>query len=155
MAGQSGAVSDDARGWSKLAKELASLDSASVLVGIQGPAGDAAHGKSGLTVAEVASIHEFGRGVPERSFLRATIDINQRRLDSLLLRLAAGVMAGKLTAGHALELMGETAVGMVIERIDDHIPPPNAPSTIARKGSSTPLIDSAQLKGSITYKVVR
>ena len=153
MAGQSGAVQDDARGWSKLAKELATLDRAHVVVGIMGPQAEAQHGNSGVTVAEVASYHEFGRGVPERSFLRDTIDMRRQQIDALLLRLTAGVAMGRVSAGQALELIGESTVGMIIERIVDHIPPPNAPSTIKRKGSSTPLIDSAQMKGAISYKV--
>jgi hypothetical protein len=44
-------------------------------------------------------------------------------------------------------------VGVIKQRIANGIAPPNSPYTIARKGSSKPLIDTGQLRNSITYQV--
>lgn len=54
-----------------------------------------------------------------------------------------------------LERVGLWAQGSIQQRISDGIPPPNAESTIRRKGSSTPLIDTGQLRTSIKYRVKR
>jgi hypothetical protein len=147
-------VIDKDRGWSALGKALQSLaGDPHVLVGIQGSQADAPHG-DGLTVAEVASFNEFGTAhIPERSFIRATIDLHQVQLLQLAAALGTGVLQEKFAPGQALELLGEHARGQMIERINASVPPPNAPATIARKGSSTTLVDSGQTKNSLTYKV--
>lgn len=147
-------VLDIDHGWADFEKRINALSStAHVLVGVQGGAGDAQHRDSEMTVAELASIHEFGLGVPERSFLRSTMDENEGALLRLAARLGQGVIDGAFTQPQALGLLGEHATGLVVEKIRSHIPPPNAPSTIAGKGSSTPLIDSAQLVQAITHEV--
>ena len=53
----------------------------------------------------------------------------------------------------ALEAAAATAVGNVQQYMTDLKTPPNAPSTIAKKGSSNPLIDSGMLRGSVTHSV--
>lgn len=53
----------------------------------------------------------------------------------------------------ALEAAAVTAVGNVQQYMTDLRDPANAPSTIAKKGSSNPLIDSGSLRGSVTYKI--
>jgi len=40
-----------------------------------------------------------------------------------------------------------------IDKIKSGVPPPNAPSTIKKKGSSTTLIDSGDALGSIDHKI--
>lgn len=147
-------VLDIDKGWHDLEQRLSALSStAHVLVGVQGPKGDAQHNDSDLTVAQVASIHEFGLGVPERSFLRSTMDEHEAQLLQLASRLGQGVIDGRFSQQQALGLLGEKGVGLVVDKIRSHIEPPNAPSTIKRKGSDTPLIDSAQLAQSITAQV--
>jgi phage gpG-like protein len=55
-----------------------------------------------------------------------------------------------------LGLVGQQVVSDVKGRIleGEGIPPPNAPSTVRRKGSSRPLVDTGQLLNSLTYQVV-
>ena len=38
---------------------------------------------------------------------------------------------------------------LIVESIEDNIPPPNAESTVAKKGSSHTLIDTSQLRASV------
>jgi hypothetical protein len=149
-------VTDKDKGWSALAQQLQSLSGdVHVLVGVQGAQADAEHPGAGATNAEVASWNEFGTSrIPARSFIRATIDIHERRLLQLAAKLGRGVVSGAFAPGQALQLLGEEAVGLIKDRINSHIPPPNAPSTIARKGSSTPLIaHTGTLKNSVSYRV--
>ena len=151
---------DRDRGWRRLARALRdSIRNPHVVVGIYGPAAKAPHvgaGGSegeGLTVAQIASIHEFGVGVPERSFIRGTVDARAKEISRMAKRLAAQVLDGRKTTAAALDLLGAYVHGQIIRRINKRIPPPLAASTIRRKGSSTPLVDKGQLKGSIAWEV--
>lgn len=146
-------VRDIDHGWKELDRRVRAFGRGHVLVGVLGPKADAPHRGSGLTVADVASFNEFGLGVPERSFIRATMDENEGKLMRLTAETGRGVVLGTLAPEQSLGLVGEFAVGLIQERISDGIPPANRPSTIAKKGSSTPLIDEGQLRQSISHKV--
>lgn len=148
-------ITDTDHGAKALAARIAKMKKGQVDVGIFADQGSAQKNKAsaGLTVLDVASFHEFGLGVPERSFLRGYVDENKQRVRGMIKALAAQVDQGKLTQEMALERLGMTIVGEIQKRISQGIPPPNAPATIARKGSSTPLIDTGQLRSSITHKV--
>jgi hypothetical protein len=142
-------------GWNDLANRIAELSrGAHVKVGVQGSEASAAHAKSDITVVEAASIHEFGaKGIPERSFIRATMDAHETALQKRAAELGRGILLGALEEHQALALLGEDAVGKIKQRIVDRIPPPNAPATVAKKGSDVPLVDTGQLLGSITYSI--
>ena len=116
---------------------------------------DAPHdAKSAATILDVATFNEFGTArIPERSFLRAWFDAAEAGLRRDLFVLTQAVVEGKRTADQVLELLGLRSVGQIQARISASIPPPNAPSTIKKKGSSTPLIDSGVLRSSVTYQV--
>ncbi len=119
---------------------------------------------SGQSLPEIAAIHEFGAGnVPERSFLRATIDANQKEymsrvrsaFDGGLVRAANDQMGAMATTDAALKRLALKVQGDVRKRIADGIPPANSPATVKKKGSSTPLVDTGQLRASITAVVRR
>jgi hypothetical protein len=115
------------------------------------------HRDSGLTVGEIAVVHEFGSeqaGIPERSFIRSTYDEKQKEWRTLTEHLKKQVIAGKMTVKQALEQIGMRQVSDVRLKVRDHIPPPNKADTVARKGSSTPLIDQGQMiNETLTHKV--
>lgn len=120
------------------------------------PRGSGTHGPSGMPVVELGAIHEFGtERVPERSFLRSTIREKRREHNDMIRRLGRNVIRGTETIERALGIVGTVVAANVQETIADGVPPPNAPSTIARKGSSTPLIDTGALRQSITHQVFR
>lgn len=107
-----------------------------------------------LTVLEIATIHEFGLGHnPERSFIRAWFDEKKDENELLMKKVAEQYLAGKITREQGLDLLGVRFVGSIQKRIRDRIEPPLASSTEKRKGSSVPLIDTGQLRSSITFKV--
>ena len=108
---------------------------------------------SDLTVAQIAEIHEFGLGVPQRSWLRDTIEENLPRIEQAIAQESLNIQTGRATYEQALGRIGAFVQGLIQVRIAGGIPPGLADSTIARKGSSTPLIDTGQLRSSITYEV--
>lgn len=106
-----------------------------------------------LTVAEVGAFHEFGtRTIPQRSFIRGWFDENVASNRELVFSQLKLVVAGKLPLETALERIALKAEAGVKLRIRNRIPPPLKPATIARKGSSVPLIDTGQLRASIRGK---
>lgn len=159
-------LKDTDRGWHDLQAQVIKLSQHGhyTLVGVQGAEGAANHQGGGLTVAQIATVHEFGRTIatargtiviPARSFLRAGVDEYKQAIQKRATLLGTGVMLLQFTAFQALSLLGEYTVGVIKQRIADGILPPNAPSTIRRKRSSKPLIDTGQLRNAITYTVER
>lgn len=115
----------------------------------------AAQGRAArLSLLEVAALHEFGGGrTPQRSFIRATIDAQRSEIERLQQVLGMQVVAGKIDARQALDMLGQKVAAWCQARIAAGIAPPLKPATIARKGSSTPLVDTGQLKSAITWRV--
>lgn len=109
-----------------------------------------------LSNVELAIVQEFGTSrIPARSFIASPFRKNRGQYKDLLkVLLAKKVFKGEAGYGKALALIGQKMAADMKAAIVEGIPPPNAPSTIAAKGSSTPLIDTGALKNSITYAVV-
>ncbi|MEI6807032.1 MAG: hypothetical protein WCK49_11125 [Myxococcaceae bacterium] len=125
-----------------------------VSIGIHQEQGSKAHGE--FTVAQIAAVHEYGspeNNIPQRSFIRDTHDLNLRANLKRLKRMQEQVLMGKLTQHEALTFLGEVASKQMTSRINQGIAPALKPATIKHKGSSTPLIDTGQLKGSIGFEV--
>lgn len=109
---------------------------------------------SSLTIGELAEIHEFGLGsVPRRSFLAGWVDDKREELVNVIVKGGRALARGKLTAPKLLEQIGLWAVGSIQERMANGIAPGLARETIRRKGSSVPLIDTGQLRSSISHRV--
>lgn len=151
-------------GWKKLLKSIFKNDRIGVTVGIQGSDASSGHKGSDLTVAEVGEIHEFGLGVPRRSFLRGYYDENYGLLRKRLLKISKRIASprSKLTAKKGMGLFGSLVVGGIQQRIARGIWPPLAESTKSARARrlgkakvkrTTPLINTGQLRSSITYKV--
>lgn|SRR5574342_207575 len=163
-------IVDRDNGYRARLQAIAKIGRHVVRVGIQGSQASARHrgaarGLSGfagvvktaqsLTVGEIAAIHEFGLGgLPQRSWLRGWCDGQAAMIHRTLAELARRVVAGKMDEERALSLAGAKFQGSIQARIRAGVPPPNRPSTIARKGSSTPLVDTGQLRASVTWLVV-
>jgi hypothetical protein len=154
-------VIDKDMGWEALGERLAEVSdgSAFVLVGIQGATGEAQHRDDGMTNIELGTIHEFGLGVPQRSFIREAIDQYQQPIADIMGELGSRVVlgdahpSGPMTENQALALLGEQVVKIIQQRITAHIPPPLSEATKKKKGSDTPLIEYGVLRKSITYEV--
>jgi len=125
-----------------------------IRVGILGDEASAQHADSDETNVAIGTKHEFGIDVPQRSFIRETVDLNTNEIKKVQRLAAKKIIQGKSSNIKRFgDLVGLSVVAMIQERISDGIPPPNSPITIEKKGSSKPLIDTGQLRSSITYDV--
>lgn len=129
-----------------------------VKVGVLGST-DAREGEP-ITNAQVGLKNEFGsvsENIPARSFLRMPLETKEKELEQTFSQPDVKKMILKGDIKGAMTELGFTAEKI----IDDAFKSrgfgswkPNAPYTIAKKGSSEPLIDTSQLRRSITSKVV-
>ena len=117
--------------------------------------------KSPLTNAEIGVIQEFGsptNGIPSRSFLRMPLETKSKEIKKKVLSNRAKIKA-EIADGNA-ETILEKILLLAAEAVDEAFQtggfgkwPANAQSTIDRKGSSRPLIDTQQLRRSIATRV--
>lgn len=125
---------------------------ASVKVGL--PAGEANPYPDGTSVISVGVWNEFGTEfIPPRPFLRTGIEEGKGGYRKLNRANLKAMQHGEKTAEQAMGELGLLAQGDVQAMIVAVTEPPNAPSTIARKGSKSPLEDTGHLKQSITFEV--
>lgn len=151
-------VVDRDRGWKKFRGRAHELTKEpGVTVGIHAAEGSKAepsrNGAAAATVLDVGWWNEMGLGVPERSFIRAWFDETKPENLSLAYAMLKRILDGSISVDDALNQMGALFAGRIQQRIAQGVPPPNAPATIAIKGSSTPLIDSGQMRQAVTWKV--
>lgn len=148
--------------WRELRRKLISMSAqdAHVKVGILASQGgtEAHDPTSGLTLIEIAAVHEFGSpaaGVPERSFIRETARIYADELAKLQARVARGIINDTLTVDKALGILGAWLQTKIKRRITTGagVPPPLAQATIDRKGSDRPLVDTGRLINAIQWEV--
>lgn len=156
-------VTDTDKGYADLMKRFAGFleTPPSITVGIHDAEADEMHEaeegeESSLTVGEIATFHEFGLGVPERSFIRGWADEQQDWITKLIKAVLVTALKGQITKVQGLEQIGQRCVGAIQQRIADK---GNGAydglkeETIKRKGSDVPLINTGQLRSSITYQV--
>lgn len=127
----------------------------SVFVGITNKGNKAV--ESGLNLATLAQIHEFGApsiGIPERSFLRKPLFQNRQSMQNLAKNAVAKFIIGEISQDQLLGLIGENAVSIAKTAMSQGITPTLKPTTIKRKGAgkTTPLIDTGVLRNSISWE---
>lgn len=103
----------------------------------------------GEFVASVAVKNEYGNPrIPPRPFFRGAIFNNSDKWGDLALKFFK-----RADSETALGMLGESIRGDIIRSIDKTNTPPNSPVTIARKGSSNPLVDTGLLRASVTFQL--
>lgn len=133
----------------------------SIKVGIMGSNAQKEHADSKLTNAQIGFINEFGsysRKIPPRSFLEMPLRLYLA--DYLLKKKAFSQEAIDEAVKNGTLLDLAKKVGIVAEEVIQQAFAtrgfgqwkPNAPSTIKSKGSDSPLIDTGELRRSITSK---
>lgn len=144
-------------GGNKLAHKMREIEERlrkrNVYVGVPAAAGQY---EDGTSIATIAAVNEFGSAdgvIPERSFLRVPLRAKQKDFAKVFRQLIPEVVAGRMDMFQLLSAAGAKAVSVSQEAISAGIAPPNADSTVAAKGSSTPLVDQGTLRQSITYIV--
>lgn len=152
-----GKITTKDRGKKQFFKNVETLETMRLKVGVVGIKAAQKHGDTGLTNAELAAIHEFGvpeKNIPERSFIRAGIDENVADLKKVAAFGVKAVASGALSERQALGRLGLVSVAGIQKKFTDGTLEPNKPATIKAKKSSTPLIDTGQLRQSIGFEVV-
>lgn len=138
------------KGFKKAVEALERLAKMQVKVGIQS---DTEYYSDGVSVVDVAVWNEYGTDkIPSRPFIRQCFKDNS---DEALTRLSE--LAQKTALGDDPK-SGLSGIGQWYQDKMKHTLLkfpwlPNKASTIAKKGSSKPLVDSSHLVESIRYKV--
>lgn len=131
---------------------LAELADKEVRIGFQH--GEAAE-DDGTDICDIAAWNELGtEHIPSRPFLRKSVDENEGKINQFLQAEVRSLASGK-TAEALLNEIGNFQKSLVQEKITEGSFAPNAESTIRRKGSSKPLIDTGRMRQSVNYVVKR
>lgn len=129
-------------------KKLAELE---VRVGWQ--AGEEIDEESGADMTQIAAFNELGSSdTPARPFMKQSFENHESELQAAC-NVVNNTIANGGTAEQALNKLGVFCKGLVQQEIVDGGFAPNAPSTIRRKGSDTPLIDSGAMRQSVNFVV--
>ena len=98
--------------------------------------------------------NEFGtETIPERPFFRNAMADGRDGYRRLMKADAKKMLRGEMKPRQTLDRLGLKAQGDIQRSIASSTPPPNAPVTIARKGSSTTLIDTGEMRQRVTFIV--
>lgn len=130
----------------QLLEQLRTVGEKAVYVGFPAEFDEKVKGSENFNLASLAAVLEFGNEhIPPRPFLRTTLEKNQEKYTARFISL--------LGKGHSLEQIYEhiavIAQGDVQLNIVKGSWTPNAKSTIRRKKSSKPLIDTGKLRQSV------
>jgi len=138
----------------KILKAISDLAKKDVLVGIPEAAGER---EGGITNAQLGYLQENGsptNKIPPRPFLIPGVQGAQALIAETLGSGAMSALSGDAAAGEkSLQAAGLLGRNAVVRKINTGPFAPNAPRTIAAKGSDKPLIDTGELRKSITYVV--
>lgn len=152
------------KGIDRLRKEMEAVNRAKLEVGFF----DTAVYPSGVPVAYVASVHEFGWGpIPARPFMRPAMNAQRATWQRNFLSGFKAVANGQVTTKQVLEQMGMKISAQIKESISSVTSPALQESTIearlrkltagvaaTAKGSiSKPLVATGQMLNSVDYKV--
>lgn len=145
-------------GWKQLRDDMTE-DTEGVKVGFLGAEASRRHiesdSKEPYSIAEIAAVHEYGApkaSIPARPFMHAIL--GDKAEEKIQLR-ARGVLAGKYSKNRAHEYLGTWAASELKRKINSNIEPELAPTTIKKKKSSRSLVDTGQMRNSVTYKVIK
>lgn len=141
-------------GYEKYKKAVVELNSKKIHVGLFAAVGD--------KVLTKGIVNEFGTKIagrnknitiPERSFIRATFNKQYKKVASRFNQIFISFGKRQYDVKGRLKLIGIEQEMETKKTIDNMKTPPNAPSTISKKGSSKPLIDTGELRSKIISEV--
>lgn len=149
----------DNRKWKRVQKELEILNNGFTAIGLH--EGEEIAEKGSLTIAFIGVVNEFGTDkagknhnirIPERAWMRNWFDTHKKQIEKKMQLLYDQVLNGYIDAKKAIALLGQWYQSELRKSITEFSTPPNAPSTIQKKGSSHPLIDSGQMRATVIHK---
>lgn len=104
---------------------------------------------NGKDVTEVAKKNDKGIGVPERPFM---IPAGYKAANKTI-NITVQSIAGGMDESQALSRAGIMLKNAIQREITNLKEPPNAQSTILKKGSSNPLIDTGLMRSKVEWKL--
>lgn len=112
-------------------------------------------GKAPGDIVQIAIWNHFGtsRGIPPRPFITIAMFKGRGAIRANLRKVAYSVTVNGKPLAPELQKLGVYGAGLIQDQIASNMPPPNAPSTIAQKGSSGTLIDTGRMRQSITWEL--
>lgn len=130
----------------QLIEQLKASGEKAVYVGFPAEFNENVEGSDNFNLASLAAVLEFGNErIPSRPFLRQTLAENQEKYTTLFVKLfESGVSIDQIYEQIALIAQGDVQQNIVNGKWTA-----NAPSTIKRKKSSKPLIDTGKLRQSV------
>ncbi len=170
-------IRDTDKGFKSLKASMIRGDGLKAQAGIQGSEAAAPHDDFGNRNVDIAVFHEFGTATaPERSFIRATVDRERKKYVRLMDRAVKAGLDGESmdrAFGRLALLMASDMVKTIDRSID--LEPLAASTVLARSrkrgrsglqnlalgvaaaagGGERPLLDTGQLKRSITGVVIK
>lgn len=137
----------EGRQFQQMIKDLAKLE---VRIGFQ-------HGQAteedGTDICDVAAWNELGTvNSPSRPFLRKSVDENEEEINRFLQAKKADLLRG-VPVEQIFKEIGLFQKDLIQEKITEGSFTPNAQSTIQKKGSAKPLIDTGRMRQSVNYVV--
>lgn len=141
-------------GYTKYRESIAELHNSVIQVGLFAEVGD--------EVLTKAIVNEFGTTqagrnknitIPERSFIRATYNKQYKKVAKRFTQIFESISKKRYDVKAKLKLIALEQSSATQETITNFKSPANAPSTIKKKGSSHPLIDTGEMRSKITSKV--
>lgn len=144
-------VEDKDYGFDAIIGNLKALGGEEISVGVLRTAGKE---KNGTDLVDVAVYNEYGtKKIPPRPFLRQATDKFGSKWQDFIEQCVDKIIARQIGETQALNWIGLKAQTDIQNTIDNGTFKPNAPSTIARKKSSKPLINIGTLRGAIRYRI--
>ncbi len=136
-------------------QQLQELSKLEVKVGFQG--GKEYYEEDGkqVDVLDVAMWNELGNAhTPSRPFMRDAVDTNESLINNFLKEQKQELINGK-TAERVYQDIGVFMKALIQDQIVTGSFTPNSPSTIRKKGSSQPLIDTGHMRQAVNFEVKR
>lgn len=104
----------------------------------------------GVDMVDIAAFNEVGTSnIPSRPFMRKSVDDNEEKIIAFCQAQLAKLCDGATTAEKILKEIAVFQKGLIQETIVEGDFKPNAPSTVRRKKSDTPLIDTGRMRQSV------
>lgn len=145
-------IIDKDTGFARFEIDLKGLRGRQVRVGVTGD-----ESVDGVSVVDYAMYNEFGtsRGIPARPFMSTTYDRHHKKTEKFIEFMYGQLLDGKMSPDHLLKTAGADYQSKVQQtiRAAKTWAVPNAESTVAKKGSTSPLIDTGRMVQSVRYEV--
>ena len=144
-------IVDKDKGLKRITTDIKALGDYKIKMGIMGD-----QTVDGVSVVDYAMYNEFGTStIPARPFMETTFTKHGDELVKMAQYLAGDMIDGKIKPKKVLDTLGLWYTNKIKMTIRDakNWAVPNAASTVAQKGSSSPLIDNGRMLGAVNYEI--